>query len=361
MLPFNTSAFTNTLGAPDRAAQRKAVFAPFNEFDAKLENIQQHVAQFTQRREETGLKEDFSFFDSEYAPPPDIDLSNPIEKAAWISDLQRLNYGNILLDASIATMKKIQATHDSIHSNLKKFSSPLDPIKMPLASKQLVSFQNCQWIYVLLMSIWSASMKAIMLSFQELHDQDGIILWYCFLQHFAGTTIKNLIEAYSQLYETKIQLSLFQDNVLLFTNAICNLIHHILKANQVQNFQHFLTAFHGCLDASSEEFWADVISLYSDYRSGGPTYSLSMLELLDKLDGEYNHINNYAQILALTSTISSLQTQLTTLKGQYGTLQAFVSKGKLPTPPDSSTKLQKPPPKMAGDPEITKYKGFTWK
>jgi hypothetical protein len=130
------------------------------------------------------------------------------------------------------------------------------------------------------MSVWSA-----MLHYQEFHDQDGVVLWYCFLQHFAGTTIENLIEAYSQLSETKIQLSLFQDNVLLFTNAIRNPIHCILKANQVPNFQHFLTVFHGCLDASNEEFRAYVISLYSDYRSGSPTYSLSMLELLDKLDG----------------------------------------------------------------------------
>jgi hypothetical protein len=30
---------------------------------------------------------------------------------------------------------------------------------MDLASKQLVSFQNCQWIYVLLKSVWSAAMK----------------------------------------------------------------------------------------------------------------------------------------------------------------------------------------------------------
>jgi hypothetical protein len=41
-----------------------------------------------------------------------------------------------------------------------------------------------------------------------------------FLQHFSGTVVENLIEAYSQLSENKIQLSLFQDNVLNFTNAV---------------------------------------------------------------------------------------------------------------------------------------------
>jgi hypothetical protein len=83
---------------------------------------------------------------------------------------------------------------------------------MPLASKQSVSFHNRQWIYVLLMTVWTSTMKTIMLRYQELHDNDGIVHWYCFLQHFAGTTIENLVEAYSQLSETKLQVHLFLDN-----------------------------------------------------------------------------------------------------------------------------------------------------
>lgn len=130
--------------------------------------------------------------------------------------------------------------------------------------------------------------------------------------------------------ETKIQLSLFQDNVPNFTNAIRAPICHLLKANQTPSFQHFLTIFHGCLDAINDEFH---------------------LELLDKLDAEYNHINNLRrwvnkedpQILALTATISNLQSQLSHLKGQYGTLQSYTAKTKVPTPPtpETMTKLQK--------------------
>jgi hypothetical protein len=69
MLPFNTSAFSNSLGASDRAAQRKAIVAPFDEFDAKPEDVMQHIAQFTQRCEETGIMEDFNFIESENSPP----------------------------------------------------------------------------------------------------------------------------------------------------------------------------------------------------------------------------------------------------------------------------------------------------
>jgi hypothetical protein len=189
---------------------------------------------------------------------------------------------------------------------------------MPLASKQLVSFQNRQWLYILLMTVWSAGMKTLMLCYQELHDQDGVVLWYCFLQHVAGTTIENLIEAYSQLSETKIQLHLFQDNILNFTNAVRNPIRHLMKANETPSFQHFLSVFHGCMDAPNEEFCAFVISLYTDYRNGGPTKHLTLLELLDKLDAEYNRINNLGRwikkedphVLALTATISNLQSTI---------------------------------------------------
>jgi hypothetical protein len=60
--------------------------------------------------------------------------------------------------------------------------------------------------------------------------------------------------------------------------------------------------------------------------------------------------------------ISNLQSQLSNLKGQYGSLQSYIAKTKSPaTPtPEPMSKLQKPPPKQATDPEIIDFKGFTW-
>ena len=139
LLPFNTSAFSNTLGTSDRAAQRKALVFPFDEFDGKPEDVQQHIAQFTQRCVETGIIEDFSFIISENPAPSDVDLTDSIEKAAWLSDPRRFTIGNFLVDAFQATLEKVQDARDKISSHLQKFSSPPDPVKMPLASKQLVS------------------------------------------------------------------------------------------------------------------------------------------------------------------------------------------------------------------------------
>lgn len=47
---------------------------------------------------------------------------------------------------------------------------------MPLSSQALVSFQNREWIYVLLMNVWSLTMQAIMNHYQEAHEQDGVVL-----------------------------------------------------------------------------------------------------------------------------------------------------------------------------------------
>jgi hypothetical protein len=186
----------------------------------------------------------------------------------------------------------MQQACDTIRTALHKFSSPPDPVKMPLASKQLVFFQNREWIYTLLMTVWSSNMKAIMQRYEEVHDQDGVILWFCFLNHFAGTTTENLIEAYSHLTENKIQLSNFKNNVLQFTNFIRASIHRLIKAKETPSFQHFLYVFHGAMDAPNKEFRAFIIGLYTDYRKGGPTKALSMLNLLDLFDIEYNRINN---------------------------------------------------------------------
>jgi len=177
LLPFNTSAFSNVLGTADRAAQRKALVSSSDEFDGKPEDVHQHIAQFTQHCIKTGVIEDFLFIISENPAPSDVDLNDPIEKAAWLSDTRHFTTGNLLIDASQATVEKVQAAHDKIRGSLQKFSSPPDRIKMPLASRQLVSFQYRQWIYVLLMTVWTSAMKTIMLQYQELHDNDGIVLW----------------------------------------------------------------------------------------------------------------------------------------------------------------------------------------
>jgi hypothetical protein len=143
--------------------------------------------------------EDCKFIKKEHLPPSDVSTSDPKDLKAWLTNPHCFTCGNILIDSSTATLEKNQKACDDIRSALKKFSSAPYPIKMPLAPQQLVSFQNHRWIYTLLQNSWSTTMKTI--------------LWYCFLTHLTGTSAENPTLAYPQLSKTKLQLSLFQNNV----------------------------------------------------------------------------------------------------------------------------------------------------
>ncbi len=224
----------------------------------------QYTALFTQQCEETGVIGDFNFVPHENPPPSTIDRTDPVQVTSWKKDPRRTT----------------------------SFTTQPDPVKSPVNARYLVSFQNCQWIYVLLQNTWSPEMKVKMQRYQELHNQDGVLLFFLFLQHFAGTTTEDLIDAYSQLSDSKLQLSLYQGNVLDFTNAIRVPVCHLLKANETPSIQHYLWVFQGCMDAPNEEFRNDIFTLYADFHNNGTTKSLSMLQLLDKLDLEYNCINN---------------------------------------------------------------------
>lgn len=363
LLPFNTSAFRNTLNSADRPAQRKALVSPFTDlFDGNPNNTLQYIALFTQRCVETGVTSDFDFIEQEHSPPSTVDLSDPVQAASWKNDPRRITKGNILIDASSATLEKMQDARDHIRSSLAKFTAPPDPVKSPVNAGYLVSFQNRQWIYVLLLNTWSSNMKLIMQRYQEQHDQDGVLLYYLFLQHFAGTTTENLIEAYTQLQDSKLQLSLYQGNVLNFTNAIRIPVRRLIKAKELPSIHHYISVFQGCMDAPNEEFRNFIFTLYADFRNNGPTKSLSMLQLLDKLDLEYNRINNLGrwikredpQVLALTANLQTLQSQFSTLQTQYSALMAKTSQ----PPPE---RLQKPPAHKPGDSEVIEFQGRTWK
>ena len=50
-----------------------------------------------------------------------------------------------------------------------------------------VSYQNRQCIYTMLVGDWSDEVKLVMGKYLEVHQNDGITLYYLFCQHYAGT------------------------------------------------------------------------------------------------------------------------------------------------------------------------------
>jgi hypothetical protein len=110
-----------------------------------------------------------------------------------------------------------------------------------------------------------------------------MVLWFCFLKHFAGTSTENLIEAYNQLSESKLKLSLYQGDVLQFTNAIRAPIHHLIKAKETPSMHHYLYVLHGCMDAPNEGFHAFIFHKEAKFWKHGPQNSPSLLTYLMNL------------------------------------------------------------------------------
>jgi hypothetical protein len=97
-----------------------------------------------------------------------------------------------------------------------------------------------------------------------------------------------------------------------------------------------------------------------------------MLDLLDQFDTEYTRISNLGrwvkkddgQLLALTASLHDLQNKFSSLQGHYTSLQALVASkdtSPTPTPTTTNTKLNKPPPRKEGDPEVVEFENRTWK
>lgn len=121
MLPFNTSAFSNTLCAANRATQHKALITPFKEeFDAKPDDVMQHITSFNHQFKGTGVIKDFDFILHENPPRSDIDMTDTKACTNWLSDLHCFTFGNLIIEPSTATIDKLQATQDNIHTSSKK-------------------------------------------------------------------------------------------------------------------------------------------------------------------------------------------------------------------------------------------------
>ncbi len=97
----------------------------------------------------------------------------------------------------------------------------------------------------------------------------------------------------------------------------------------------------------------------------------SLLDQLDKLDLEYNRLQNLgrwtkkedSQLLALVSSFLSLQTKFSSLQTKYSSLQAqFASKHPDNAPPPMPRpKLNIPLIKKPSDPKTTEFEGYIWK
>ena len=354
---YNTSTFSNKEGAPDRVSQRKALVSKLHhEFNGEADLVQQHLADIAHRCEQCGITDDFNFAIKENPPPVTLDMTDPKTQLLWERSSDRFELGNLLDDPSQATMENMQAARDLVRKTVKSIKSK--PKAGSFEAECLVSFQNRGWIYDLLLSSWTPSMISKMSKYLENHDKDGVVLLYCFIKHFAGATKENIIDAYQQLTESKTQLALYKNDVSAFTNAIRIPTRQLANCQEEPTFQHFLNVYHGIMDCPNEEFRLFANGLYREYRTDGPASKYSMLELLDKLDAEYERIaalGRWSKEKPQDSEIIALTAELSTLKILLANL---ATKATTPVIPKTGGKPKSIP--KEGEKETATVDGVLW-
>jgi hypothetical protein len=250
---YNTSAFSNKENGTDRAAQRKALVTKLHhEFDGELNKVQQHIADITHRSKQCGIYNDFVYIIKENSPPNHLNLEYPKDLAQWEQSPDRFVLGNLLDDPSRATLENVQQVRDIVRKSATNLNAK--PKAGSIDSDHLTSFQNRMWIYDLLLSSWMENMLSIMSKYLEHHDGDGVVLYYCFLKHFAGATKANIIAAYAELTEAKVQLHLYNNDVSAFTNAVRIPTRKLANCQKQPTFQHMLNVYHGVMDCPNTEF-----------------------------------------------------------------------------------------------------------
>jgi hypothetical protein len=115
----------------------------------------------------------------ENPPPPTVDLTDMTELAAWLISPARYEYGNLLDDTSQATIESLKLARDNVHCCIDQTTTlPLNPLS--LDDLALVSYQNRQCLYTMLVGAWSDEVKLVRGKYLEVHQNDGITLFYLF-------------------------------------------------------------------------------------------------------------------------------------------------------------------------------------
>jgi hypothetical protein len=93
---------------------------------------------------------------------------------------------NLLDDHAVVSLAQVKATHDCICTTI----AVLDHVhgaRDPLA-KHYSSKQHCSWIEELIKNSITSNIHSAFEAYEEDHDGNGVVLYYCFLKDYSGAT-----------------------------------------------------------------------------------------------------------------------------------------------------------------------------
>ena len=340
---------TDPLRLKHAAATKLALSELFN---GDPGHVRRFKSDFCERMKNVGLKAEFDVIIQENPRPDNVTADN------WQNDPTRFAVQNILDSYAGVTLPQVKATRDAIRQTVAALDRV--PTARDRAAPHYASKQHRSWIAEFIKNSISSTVRSTLDAYEEDHDGDGVVLYYCFLQEFSGATREALVLAEEALHPLKLSLSNFNQDVKAFT-AYCRLhLRNITGSGGQISHTHWIRIQEALEEAFTEKFRLQMIEWSKNWRKqSGEGHDWTMMQCLAKVDLEYSRLVNLNQWKTNdpSSTIIALRAEISDLKIA---LQA----AKQPNPSGQPTGQPKQKPTWVpkdGQPLEVHHNGKTWK
>jgi len=273
---------------------------------------------------------------------------------AWQVDPNHFLVQNLSDTYAGITLAQVKSTRDEIHCTvvaLDHVPTACDPAAVYFAFKQYRS-----WIAEFIKNSITSNDRLMLEAYEEYHDGDGVVLFFCFLQEYSGATREALVLAEEALHPLKLSLSNFNHNIKAFTNYCRLHLQNIIGCGGQILHTYWIRIQEALEEAYTEKFWLQMMGWSENWRKQtGEGHDWTMMQYLAKVDLEYSWLLNlnHWKTNDPNSTIVALRAETADLKVA---LQANKP------PPPSGQQKQKPTlvPKDSPPLEVT-HNDKRWK
>jgi hypothetical protein len=310
--PYSGS-HTDPLRLKHAAATKLALATPF---DGEPSSVHRFKTDFIDRMKNIGLKAEFNVRVGENPRPI------AIAEDAWQVDPNRFVVQNLLDTYAGITLAQVESTCDEIRrivAALDRVPTARDPAAVPFASKQ-----HRSWIAEFIKNSITSNVRSTLEAYEEDHDGDGVVLFFCFLQEYSGATREALVLAEEALHPLNLSLSNFNQDIKAFTNYCRLHLHNIIGSGGQISHTHWIRIQESLEEAYTEKFRLQMMDWSKNWRKQtGEGHDWAMMQYLAKVDPEYSRLLNLNQwktndpnstIVALRAKIADLKVALQATK-----------------------------------------------
>ena len=324
--------FTGKITDPNRTKHSEAVQAPLlDKFDGQPDTLNRFLQDLRRRMTTLGMRNEFNVTTNDPKPrPPHIDEST------WLVDPARFQY-NLLESYSKVTLAQAQATRQDLITILDAQSTA--PKGTSAEATSFASRQHRCWIAEFLFNSITSDVRTSLDAYEEDHYDDGVLIFLCIMQMYAGSEMHALVVAETALQSALLNLSNFNHDIEKLTAYIRLHIRRIVNCGGQVTNSHWIALYATLSTTPTEEFRILILQWKRNWlRQSGEGHNWSMMQFLAKVDAEYVRLQRLGQwkttddnttIVALQSALrqqaSQFETQLAAYKATMQSERSFAS------------------------------------